>query len=220
MKPTIAYKLLILANKKYIKRIYGVDYYKKFKLIANEKIKELKPKIPDIGKSIYSLNYAFIIAYVPFYHAFNQFNETKDKAGELIYLINENLIKKIPTFILLKMGKINTSEKWIKKLKEEQKKGELGLLHPMDWKIEVLENDDGTYYCNMKECGALKVLKELEEDNIFPYPCRIDYLMAHLTGNKFERTKTLGDGNECCNNYMMGLGNTEWSPEKGFNQRK
>jgi len=220
MKISMAYQLLMLTNKKYIKTTYGVDYYKKLKLVANEKLKEIQPKIPDIGKSLYSLNYAFIMAYVPFFHAFNQFDETKDMAGELIFIINENLIKKIPTLILLRMGKLSISQKWLKKLKKAQKQGELGLLHPMDWKIEVIENIDGTYWCNTKECGALKVLKEVGEDSLFPYPCRIDYLMAHLTGNKFERTKTLGDGNECCNNHMMGLGHTEWSPQKGFALRK
>lgn len=52
------------------------------------------------------------------------------------------------------------------------------------------------------------------------YPCRLDYLMANIKGNKFERTKTLADGDDCCNCNMMGLGYTEWSPEKGFEQRK
>ena len=110
MKISMAFQLLMLTNKKYIKATYGVDYYKNFKVVANEKLKEIQPKIPDIGKNIYSLNYAFIMAYVPFFHAFNQFEETKDMAGELIFIINENLIKRIPTLILLRMGKLSISQ--------------------------------------------------------------------------------------------------------------
>ncbi|KOR27005.1 L-2-amino-thiazoline-4-carboxylic acid hydrolase [Clostridium sp. L74] len=220
MKVSKAYKILIWSNKRYLIKTYGVDYYNKFRIIADKKLKEIEPKVPDIGKSVNSLNYAFIIAYVPFFHAFNKLQETKDIAGELIWVINENFFRKIPKFIWLKMGKISSSPKSIKTLKKEQKKNELGLTHPMDWKFQVIDNYDGTYCCNIKECGALKVLREIGEDRIFPYPCRLDYLMANLKGNKFKRTKTLADGDECCNCNIMGSGYTEWSPEKGFEQRK
>lgn len=113
----MAYQLLMLTNKKYIKTTYGVDYYKKFKLVANEKFKEIQPKIPDIGKSIYSLNYAFIMAYVPFFHAFNQFEETKDIAGELIFIINENLIKKISNINFATNGQTFYFSKMVKEIK-------------------------------------------------------------------------------------------------------
>lgn len=36
----------------------------------------------------------------------------------------------------------------------------------------------------------------------------------------FERTKTLGDGDECCNCRYYIKGDCDWSPEKGFNDRK
>jgi hypothetical protein len=44
--------------------------------------------------------------------------------------------------------------------------------------------------------------------------------MANLMGIKFERNKTLADGDDCCNNHVLGSGFTEWSPEKGFELRK
>jgi hypothetical protein len=55
---------------------------------------------------------------------------------------------------------------------------------------------------------------------VFPYACRIDYLMANLMGLQFVRTKTLADGDDCCDNYIAGPGFTEWAPEKGFEHRK
>lgn len=216
----IAYRLLLLANKRYIKRTYGSSYYKKFKLAADEKLKKFKPKIPDIGKSIFSINYNFIMAYIPFSYAFNRFEETREKSGELIWAINENLFKMIPKIFWTKMGEKAASSRYLEKLRKEEKRGKDGLLHPMDWRIEVIENYDGSYYCNIKECGALKVLKQLGEDHVFPYACRLDYLMSNLDGNKFHRTKTLADGDECCNNHIIGRGYTEWSPDKGFKLRK
>jgi hypothetical protein len=220
MKTRIAYILLMRANSSYIKKNYGLKFYQEFKLIANEKLEQLIQEIPDIGNSMFSINYAFVTAYVPFFYAFRQFEETKDKAGELLWLINENLLRIIPVFIWRIAGKIAVSTRNIKVLQKIQKQGELGLMHPMDWRLEIVEHSDQTYSCNMKECGALKVLKELGEDSIFPYTCRIDYLMANLMRIKFERNKTLADGDDCCNNHILGSGFTEWSPEKGFELRK
>jgi hypothetical protein len=39
-------------------------------------------------------------------------------------------------------------------------------------------------------------------------------------GLQFVRTKTLADGDDCCNNHIAGPGFTEWAPEKGFEVRK
>jgi len=41
-----------------------------------------------------------------------------------------------------------------------------------------------------------------------------------LRGFRYERDKTIADGDVMCNNHFMGLGLTDWSPEKGFSTRK
>jgi len=48
----------------------------------------------------------------------------------------------------------------------------------------------------------------------------LDYLTSHYLKSGFERTLTLGDGDEMCNNKFFIDGECEWSPEKGFNIRK
>ena len=55
---------------------------------------------------------------------------------------------------------------------------------------------------------------------MLPGICRIDYLFSHLMGNGFTRTQTLGDGDACCNCRYQLKGTCEWSPEKGFLDRK
>jgi hypothetical protein len=39
-------------------------------------------------------------------------------------------------------------------------------------------------------------------------------------GNRFVRSKTLGDGDSCCNCHYDLVGECEWAPEKGFAERK
>lgn len=44
----------------------------------------------------------------------------------------------------------------------------------------------------------------------------MDYMYANIMGNGFERTKTLGDGDDCCNCRYFMKGDCEWSPQKGL----
>ncbi|WP_279285115.1 hypothetical protein [Clostridium sporogenes] len=41
MKVSKAYKILIWSNKRYLIKTYGVDYYNKFRIIADKKLKEI-----------------------------------------------------------------------------------------------------------------------------------------------------------------------------------
>lgn len=113
-----------------------------------------------------------------------------------------------------------TSKAAVKSLRAAQARGEAGLLNPMDWRVEIEEPAEGGYRSTMTQCGALQALRAIGEDGVFPYACRIDYLMASLMGLRFVRTKTLADGDECCDNYIAGLGRTEWAPERGFEDRR
>ena len=138
----------------------------------------------------------------------------------MLWIMNENLFDRIPSVVLTLLGRIAISGMFVRSQRAAQKRGECGLLHPMDWKIVVEEPPEGGLRSTWTQCGALQVLKAIGEDGIFPYACRIDYLMANRMGLAFNRTKTLADGDDCCNNYITGQGFTEWCPENGFESRK
>jgi len=63
-------------------------------------------------------------------------------------------------------------------------------------------------------------MRSIGEAQVFPAACRLDYLMAHLSGIRFERHNTLADGDEGCDNHILGLGETIWAPESGFTNQK
>jgi hypothetical protein len=157
---------------------------------------------------------------VPFLHAFKQFDETRDRAGELLWVMNENLLRRFPSGLRTLMGRMSTSKAMLKSLRVAQLRGARGLLHPMDWRVEAEAPAEGGLRTTWTQCGALQALRAIGEDGVFPYACRIDYLMANLMGIRFNRTKTLADGDDCCNNDIAGPGFTEWAPEKGFEHRR
>jgi hypothetical protein len=69
MKTRTAYRVMMLANAAYLRQAYGEAFYIGFRATADDKLQELIPRIPDLGDSVASMSYAFITAYVPFFHA-------------------------------------------------------------------------------------------------------------------------------------------------------
>lgn len=220
MKTRTAYRVLMFANAAYLRHTYGDEFYRQFRQIADDKLRELIPRIPDLSDSMASLSYGLITAYVPFFHSFKHFERTRDQAGELLWVINENLLQRFPSALRTLLGRMATSPRMVSSLRAAQMRGEAGQLDPMDWRVMIDEPVEGGYRSTMTQCGALQALRAIGEDGVFPYACRIDYLMANLMGLQFVRTKTLADGDDCCDNYIAGLGFTEWAPEKGFQNRR
>jgi hypothetical protein len=70
MKTLMAYLLMMFADRAYLRRTCGVAYYGRFKVLADDKLRAMIPKIPNLGGSVASMSYAFITAYVPFLYAF------------------------------------------------------------------------------------------------------------------------------------------------------
>lgn len=220
MKTITAYRILLFVNSRYLKQTYGEAFYQRFRDLAEAKLRELIPRIPELGQSLNSLSYGFITAYVPFFHAFRRCEETREHAGELLWVLNENLLRRIPSFLMKLLGRIATTKGFVNSLRAAQHRGERGLSHPLDWRLVVEEPAEGGYRSTWTQCGALQALRAIGEDAVFPYACRIDYLIANRMGLKFSRTKTLADGDDCCNNYIAGSGFTEWAPGKGFETRR
>jgi hypothetical protein len=130
------------------------------------------------------------------------------------------MLQRFPAALRALLGRMATCETMLKSLRAAQRKGELGLLHPMDWRVKVEEPVEGRHRTTWTQCGALQVQRSIGADGVFPYACRVDYLMADLMGLRFIRTKILADGDDCCNNHITGPAFTEWTPQKGFDHHK
>lgn len=87
-------------------------------------------------------------------------------------------------------------------------------------KLIIVKINKNTFEIDITECAMLKLAEDNNVRNLLPGICRMDYLFSNLMGNGFERTKTLGDGDNCCNCRYHIVGECEWAPEKGFIERK
>jgi len=209
----------MLRSKSYLTKKYGHGFWTTFKAESKRYLNLILPKVPDIGRSIYSFNYKFGPCYIAWYKAFSKLGLSAEEIGETIWVMNEKMVTTIPKPFLQMTGKSYLNG-FRKKAAAHVEKQKIGQLHPYDWRIEYREIAKNTFEVDIRECALLRLAEDFDARALLPSICRMDYLLSHLMGNGFERTKTLGDGDDCCNCRYHIIGKCEWSPEKGFTDRK
>lgn len=215
----LIYKIAIMKSQTYLVNKYSLAWYNQFSSLSWRILKEVCVAIPDIGPSIFSLNYKFAPSYIAWYKAMEKLKLPQDEMIKNIWVMNEKMMKVIPSFLLHRVGKIYFNS-FRKKAKKHIQKQKAGKLHPYDWKIEYREIDHNSFEIDIKTCGIKKMAETYQAEGLLPSICRMDYLFASLMHTGFERTKTLGDGDDCCNCRYYLVGTCEWNPEKGFEHRK
>ena len=206
-------------GKKYLIERYSREWYQNFRNRSKERLNQALPKVPNIGKSVFSLNYKFAPVYIAWYLTLEDMKISQKEIDEVIWKLNERITDIIPLPFMHLVGKSYFSS-FRKKAEEHMKKQKIGQIHPYDWEIEFRDVDSNCFEIDILSCGFQKLTKDFGAEGLLPGICRMDYLYAHLMKNGFERTKTLGDGDECCNCRYYLTGDCEWSPEKGFVDRK
>jgi hypothetical protein len=194
---------------------WGKDFYTAYRKSAKEKLLEVEAEVPPGADGFFQTDYRSIVAFVPVYFALMKQNIARDEIDRVIW----NTVERIYQIMPPRGGK-KRYRKILEGLKAYQKKGESGLLGKNDWVLEIEEEGIGSYFCRVTECGAYKILAGKGYDFIFPCMCRVDHLTMNRRGFRYERDQTIADGDGVCNNHFMGLGLTEWAPEKGFTTRK
>ncbi|HEY9062987.1 MAG TPA: L-2-amino-thiazoline-4-carboxylic acid hydrolase [Pseudobacteroides sp.] len=215
----LIYHLTLHRSKCYLIQKYGKDFWKQFKANSDKTFAEILPQVPDIGYSIFSSNYEFGPSYIAWYKTFLELGVTQDETIQNIWTMNEKMVTTIPRPFLKVIGRLYLSG-LRKKAAAHMIRQEKGYLHLYDWAITYHEIDQNSFELDIAECGLKKLAHQFKADGLLPGICRMDYLLSNLMGNGFVRTKTLGDGNDCCNCHYDLVGKCEWSPEKGFIDRK
>lgn len=216
---TLIFRLAMARSRKALIARYGKSFWLDFKRRSGAHFRKLAPELPDIGESLFWFNFQFMPAYVSWYKALAELGRGRDEATEILWMINERLATAIPRPFLRRMGRAGISRvrKEAPAHELRQKRGEL---HPWDWMIRYWEIDANAFEMDITRCAMQRFAREHGADALLPGICRMDYLFSWLMGNGFQRTKTLGDGDDCCNCHYQLEGACEWSPEKGFVGRK
>lgn len=220
MTSNIIFYIGLKAVKGDIIKCHSRSFYKDFKAKAKREYRSILPRVPDIGDSIFKFNYAFIPAYIACYQTFRAMGLDKTEAIEWIWKITENMLRLIPSWLLKHYGAKVYLGGFRKKAPGHAMRSAQNDLPQYDFKIRFREIDGNSFEIDIYECGMKKLCEKLKALDLFPGICRIDYLVSYYMGCGFHRTKTLGDGDDCCGCRYEMKGACAWEPEKGFADRK
>ena len=192
------YRLTMCRSKGYIQKQYGNSFWKSFREHWVAVFCQVAAELPDIGDSIFSFNYAYAPSYVAWYRSMRQLGLDAGQADDLMWKMNEKMLLSVPKPFLHMAGKSYLNS-FRKKAKQHlQRQGKPGFSE-YDWLIDYRDIDANSFEIDIRRCGFITVAKKYGVEGMLPGICSVDYMVSHYMGNGFSRTKTLGDGDECCN---------------------
>ena len=192
------YRLTMCRSKGYIQKQYGKSFWKSFREHSDAVFRQVAAELPDIGGSIFSFNYAYAPSYVAWYRSMRQLGLDAGQADDLMWKMNEKMLLSVPKPFLHMAGKSYLNS-FRKKAKQHlQRQGKPGFSE-YDWLIDYRDIDANSFEIDIRRCGFITVAKKYGVEGMLPGICSVDYMVSHYMGNGFSRTKTLGDGDECCN---------------------
>lgn len=192
------YRLTMCRSKGYIQKQYGKSFWKSFREHSDAVFRQVAAELPDIGDSIFSFNYAYVPSYVAWYRSMRQLGLDAGQADDLMWKMNEKMLLSVPKPFLHMAGKSYLNS-FRKKAKQHlQRQGKPGFSE-YDWLIDYRDIDANSFEIDIRRCGFITVAKKYGVEGMLPGICSVDYMVSHYMGNGFSRTKTLGDGDECCN---------------------
>ena len=192
------YRLTMCRSKGYIQKQYGKSFWKSFREHSDAVFRQVAAELPDIGDSIFSFNYAYAPSYVAWYRSMRQLGLDAGQADDLMWKMNEKMLLSVPKPFLHMAGKSYLNS-FRKKAKQHlQRQGKPGFSE-YDWLIDYRDIDANSFEIDIRRCGFITVAKKYGVEGVLPGICSVDYMVSYYMGNGFSRTKTLGDGDECCN---------------------
>lgn len=192
------YRLTMCRSKGYIQKQYGKSFWKSFREHSDAVFRQVTAELPDIGDSIFSFNYAYAPSYVAWYRSMRQLGLDAGQADDLMWKMNEKMLLSVPKPFLHMAGKSYLNS-FRKKAKQHlQRQGKPGFSE-YDWLIDYRDIDANSFEIDIRRCGFITVAKKYGVEGMLPGICSVDYMVSYYMGNGFSRTKTLGDGDECCN---------------------
>ena len=219
MLSRVIFSYVMLRSRRQIVRRYGVEFWKSFRKYSSENFREVLPKVPNIGRSVFSLNYRFLPVYVAWYRAFQKLGLGADEIDRCIWMMNDQLLAGVSGWCTKAVGR-QYYRSFQRKAASHVERQTRKKLHPLDWQIAYRAISDDAFEIDILTCPFERLSKDFGEPGLLPGICRMDYLFANRMGNGFVRTKTLGDGDDCCNCHYEMTGNCAWAPETGFLTRK
>jgi len=161
-----------------------------------EEYRPIAPQVPYVGgrRNRYTPALALSAWALAMYRVLLRHGGSVQDAGEILHYYAKSSYERIPTLLRTRMLRPR------RKRAEKQAKWTQQRRYADDWFNEIVEGDGRTFGwgIDITECGLVKFLHAQGADELAPYLCDLDYVMAEAAGVGLTRTKTLAWGCDSC----------------------
>ena len=205
----------------YLKEAIGEKKAVNITTSAATHFEKLINDLPDVGGELNPNTKYLIIAawYTAYYIPARELDYGPEFVGKMIYKLNEYDQASMPKNKAHAIGAEkftvnykNRMKKWAKWTQQKE--------YPANWVAEYVEGNgtDFDYGYNYTECGICKYLHSKKMDELAPFVCLNDFIRSQSENTGLNRSKTLGQGDNCCNfRYKQGRKVTQnWDTEIGL----
>ena len=176
----------------------GMDM-KRYKKLVKHEYKAMLLRTPDIGGSSLEVN-LYIAAFVFSLHKAEPGKINPDVVNEMVSAVFDS-----PFMVRIHKNKkctLFTDAVQDKKLKESI--ASQTSKYELDWKFQYEKGVD-EFYNTYTECGICKLGKRENCFEFVPCLCNMDERSYRNDGGQLHRTKTLANGDECCNFHVTKI---------------
>jgi hypothetical protein len=139
-----------------------------------------------------------------------------EDTGELLNRVIRTETERVPKLLRHLVGRYRFSRLSILQYERAARRSQ-ARRYPGDWVFEVIEGDGTTFDTGIDhtECGIVKFLHAQGADELTPFICDLDYVLAEAMGYGLRRTKTLSWGCDRCDFRYSKHGATSapWPPQ-------
>lgn len=173
----------------------------------------LIPRVPYVGgrRNRWSSNLTLSAWALAVYRVVLRHGGEAQDAGRVVYDCARGMVARVPRPLRARMLRPRRARA------ERQARWTQQRRYPGDWVCEVVDGAGQPFDVGMDitECGIVKFLHAQGADELTPYLCHLDYVVAEASGVRLTRTKTLAWGCDRCDFRMTIPGKTTatWPPE-------
>jgi hypothetical protein len=182
-----------------LKKIYPDMDMDKYKKKVKKEFKQMLERTPDIGGTSLEKN-LYIAAFVFSLHKAEPERITPEVVDAMVtavfdspFIVNVHKNKKCTLF---------TDKVQDEKLQES--KASQNSKYELDWKFDYKKGVD-EFYNTYTECGICKLGKRENCFEFVPCLCNMDERNYRNEGGILHRTKTLGNGDDCCDFHVTKI---------------
>jgi hypothetical protein len=195
-----AFDKSVSRNKSVLITRFGSDNASSLISESRHEYEALIPQIPFIGhKSPFLIFLIPASRYLAVYRVLQSKGLTIEKAGQLIYLMNEAECKAIPSILRCIIRYLWFSPLFIWRIKRRAKESQ-AREHSGGYVLTFIEGDGQTFDWGLDytECAGCKFLIQQGVPELAPLMCSFDKAVSETLGWGLTRTITIADGGRKC----------------------